>query len=418
MARLLTFLLVLALAVGRAAWAEPIPPAASEGKRYGDVRNAAYYQTSEVFLGRIAVAIVLPDSPGAVYTPYDVEQVVSAVQGATEFWAEQVGYIGVHFTYEVESAVPCSRSFVTTSPRQADAEWIGEVMGQLGYPAPPGTDAAEIVYPYLNDLRTRLGTEWAVCFFIPKVPAFNATFVSYGRIGGPYWVVPAGSPGDGNRWILGKALSHVIIHDMGHLFWARNEYDDGEGADPTPCNVRSGYFGIRNLNSWYYDYTCDFRVGHRLPCCMADVDALAACGYTLAHMGLLDSDDDQIPDIVDTHPIVELDPVPDTITTIAPMISGRAEELLLPNLAGNGTRNPIGFNSIEHVEYRIDQMVDSLGAELWLRADPPEGFGDTTSVGFNFVPDSITAGRHWISVRAANSAGNRSDEFGRKTIEV
>jgi hypothetical protein len=398
-------------------------PAATSGeateppRRYGNVRNVAYDQTSEVFLGRIAVGVVLIDSPGAIYTSDDVETVLAAVEGAMDYWTGQVGYVGVSFTYDVHTGVSCSRNFLSAQPKYLEPEWVGEVMQNMGYPG-GSTDASEHVYPYLDSLRTRLGTEWAVCFFIPKVPAFNANYLSYAKVGGPFAVVPAGTPTGGNRMVAGRAfLSHLIIHDMGHLFWALNEYGEGLGDDVTPCGWRSGYFGVYNMNSRYQvpPHIC---LGAPHTDCAMDEPGPAVCDYTLAHMGLRDSDGDQLPDIVDTHPIIALDPIPDTITTVRPEISGRADEGFVPNRAGDGDRNPITFNVIERVIYRVDRMVDSLGRELWLDADPGGDLGDSTSALFSFLPDSLTAGRHRVIVRAVNSAGNPSDYLGEGVIDV
>jgi len=381
--------------------------------RYGRAFGAGYYQTSEIFTGRIAVGIVLPDSPEAAYAEHEVEAVLDAVRGAMQFWIDKVPYLGVRFYYDVRTGVSCARNFVTTQPRFLDAEWIGEILGQMGYEA-SGDDAAALVYPYIEDLRTGFGTEWGICFFIPKVSVFNANYLTYGRTGGPYSVLPAGSPREGNRWVAGRAwLSHLVIRETARLFWAENEYREGDGA--VPCNTRSGYLGALNLNSRLPDYTC---LGMRRTACCMDSTEAAVCPHTLAHMGLRNSDGDAVPDIFDTDPIVELEPFPDTITTVRPTASGRARVDVLPNRAGNGTRNAITFNTIEHIDYRIDAAHDSLGRELWIRVDPPEGWGDSTSVRFAIALDSLTAGRHRVAIRAVNTAGNASDHAGESTFDV
>ncbi|MFH1679740.1 MAG: hypothetical protein ABIH26_03745 [Candidatus Eisenbacteria bacterium] len=380
---------------------------------YGRAHGAGYYQTSEIFMGRIAVGVILPDSPGAVYEEHEIEAVLDAVRGAMDFWVREISYVGVQFHYDIRSHVSCSKDFIASQPRYLDAEWIGEILANIGYEG-SGGDAAELIYPYVNDLRTEFGAEWGICFFIPKVPSFNANYLTYGKTGGPYSVLPAGSQRQGNRWVAGKAwLSHLVIRETARLFWALNEYRQGDGA--LYCNNRSGYLGTLNLNSRNQDHMC---LGAPIvPCCMDTTDAVV-CRHTLAHMGLKNSDRDDIPDVFDTTPLIELEPFSDTITTVCPTISGRARVDPLHNYAGNGTRNSITFNTVEHIDYRIDQARDSLGQELWIRADPPEGWGDSTSVGFAFVPDSLLAGKHRVTVRAVNTAGNASDYLGEGVIDV
>jgi hypothetical protein len=390
-----------------------VPHAALASEGYGNARGAGHTQTSEIFLGRVSVGVILPDTPGAFYSPHDAESVVNAVEGAMEFWAQEIGSIGVSFSYDVRSGVSCSRDFAVVQPRQQETAWVSEILGNMGYAGAGSAD--DRVYAYLNDLRVSLGTEWAICFFIPKVNAFNASYVSYSRIGGPYGVIPAGAELEGNRYVLGKRLTHLVIHETAHLFWAQNEHAPGQGEDAAPCSRRSGYFAAYNFNSLYQDHTC---LGAPHEACSMEVPQAAVCVHTLAQMGLRNTDGDGIPDLLDTYPEVDLDPIPDTITTVLPVISGVAREVVPPNFAGDGSRNAITFNTIEHVVYRIDRMTDSLGYELWLRADPPGGWPDTLTLPFSFVPDSLTAGPHRIAVRAVNSAGNPSDYRGEQIRDI
>jgi hypothetical protein len=281
------------------------------------------------------------------------------------------------------------------------------------------------VYEYVDSLRTGFRTEWGICIVIPKVPAFPAAYTAYTHFGGPLIVVPAGIQKDEGRLVAGSYwLTHVVVHETGHAFWALDE--SCVSSFCVPCHVRSGYLSIYNKNSMNRDYFCD---PTHVPCVMEEPIPFA-CGWTLAQMAARDEDLDLIPDVLDTHPYVYADTLSDTITTVSPVIRGVAAEIPLVNLAaysGIGShasetttypRGDVTFNTIEHLVYRIDGMVDSEGQDLWLYADPEGGWGDdSTRVHFTFVPDSLTGGDHTITIRAINTVGNWSS-WGERRIPV
>lgn len=399
------------------------PPKRADGgsKIYGSAYGANFWQTSEIFLGRIAVGVILPDTPGFSHSENDKVNILAAVRGCMEWWVTQVGYIGVRFVYDVHSDVDCSYTFANNFPQRDEDLWTHEIMNALGYTWSPKGDPWEPVYEYVDTLRTRFRTEWGTCLFIPNAPSFAGS-IAYARHGGPYLVSPSGVQKEGNRLVAGVVwLSHLLIHEFAHLFWALDEYPPGTAyGSAARCDARAGYHNGVNHNSRFNNGLC--WVQQRVPCCM-DEPGPNVCAYTLAQMGLRDLDEDNIPDIADTDPFISVDPLPDTVTTIYPVISGVAAEMAEYNhIYRAGELSPkITFNTIEHVLYRIDTKTDGEGDPLWYLADPEGGWNsdDPTVVDYSFRPDSLYGGRHYVTVRAVNSAGNTTGPYyPDKTIEL
>lgn len=409
----------------------PLPKRAdgADPKVYGCAYGADFYQTSEFIMGKVAVGVILPDGPGYAYDEDGIIYAHEGVRGAMQFWVDNVRYPGVRFVYRYHTMVPTTRNFQTIDPMSREAEWVEESMGHLGYTFGTGkNNSVPIVngpvYEFIDSMRVQMRTEWGICTFIISASnGFGAGYTAYAHLGGPHLVCPSGHKGE----ITGRgySLADLIIHESGHLFWALDEYYPG--GTTSPCHERSGYLGILNLNSRNVDYTC--RGIPKVPCTM-NIPSSNVCKYTLGQMGVWDTDDDIIPDILDTHPYVRADELPDTITTVYPEIHGVAAVMPVINqcIGGSqaaewsdktfGNRNNITFNTIEHVIYRIDNAMTADDEELWLLADPEGGWGgDSLRIHFTFVPDSLTGGDHTIAIRGVNTTGNVS-RWGEERIEL
>jgi hypothetical protein len=156
---------------------------------------------------------------------------------------------------EVRSGVTTTMDFMNRQPRMDEETWVPEIMGRLGYTSRIEGTATGPVYEYIDSLRTRYRTEWGICLFLPKVPSFRASYTAYSHFGGPFLAAPGGIQKDGGRLVDGSIwLTHLLIHETGHLFWALDESCTSSFC--VPCHVRSGYLNIFNKNSMNRDYTC------------------------------------------------------------------------------------------------------------------------------------------------------------------
>ncbi len=379
---------------------------ADSSRVYGRASGASILQTSEWLMGRNAVGIVLPNRPGTVHATQDRQRIHEEVRAAFGFLASQMGsYPRTIFIYDFQNDIETLRNFRTTPPHLDQAEWVNELMGNMGYDWETKETPFGPVYEYMDSLRTRLEAEWAVTIFLPNVDQFTGTnYAAFAHLGGPFLVAPAGSDGR----VGNLTLSGLLIHEAAHLYYALDEYPPG--GTSSPCRAVSGYLAVQNRNSQNRDWVCAQR---RTRCAMAS-PADALCEYTRAMLGWADEDDDGIPDVLDTYPFIRQHTgrgvLPDTITTTFPEIHVRVEEVPLPNRvigsATNTRRHSITFNRIEHIIFKIDDGN-------WFFADPEGGWPELSkSLEHTFVPESLPGGQHRITLRAVNDAGNESfDRF-------
>ena len=394
-------------------------------KQYGRARGADFLQTSEWVIGRTVVGVVLPSAAGARHSASEKIQVIKDVRGAFSFLSSKAGaYPGARFAYDIHDSVEISRNLGISPPSYREEEWTSELMMNLGgYDMYVKGTHLGPVYEYLDNIRTQFSTEWAISLFLPKAVSFRGVgYTAYAYLGGPFLVAPSGTD-DGRTGASNMLLSHLIIHEASHLYYALDEYR--QGGTSTPCRAVSGYMAVFNRNSALSDFMCE----RPRQLCGMETPGPYLCSYSLGMMGAADTDvneagqaaPDGIPDVLDTTPWVYLDStLSDTVTTIYPEITGWAAVVPKSNQAhwsgtgamdgdfdeaavpGDAKRNNISFNTIEHVIYQIDDRS-------WRYGDPEGGWeGDSGLVHFRFRPDSLSGGEHTITVKGVNDVQNES----------
>jgi len=186
----------------------------------------------------------------------------------------------------------------------------------------------------------------------------------------------------------------VCAHEIGHLFWALDEYP---GAS---SNIEeAGYLNIVNGNHILGGVTndsCIMRGG-------SDVGAFwanAICGFTRTQVGWRDLDGDAKEDITDRFPIVTLTPfVPDPTTSPGVTFNGVADVDRHPNnnKAPWNFGNDIQVDTIKLVEFSVDGGPFTL-------AMPSDGFFNFGQEFFTFTAGPfIPPSTHTFCVRATQT---------------
>ncbi|MBI4720434.1 MAG: hypothetical protein HY770_04275, partial [Chitinivibrionia bacterium] len=300
-----------------------------------------FYQNSEMLLGRIVVNIITPESSFWWNTEnWTEERLSSAEQGATAAllsYQQQFPYASINFIVRWNMKVPTYYEPIQTEIDD-HGDWINDVLrrinGKYYYPSEP----PYVVVDKLNRDRLKYyNADWVFTVFICSAfrdadHAFlrELTTVSYGMFGGPYLVCPfpAGNyyfhPDESYR------LAVYLQHEIGHIFWALDEdlYAKGD------CHNRSGYLNLENKNKIDRIImggpanTCDFDIG---PCAMQSTYG-TVCEYTAAHMGFCDLDENAIPDVFDSPPVVEFaGGVAETVVVDTFTIRGKVISVPIPN---------------------------------------------------------------------------------------
>jgi hypothetical protein len=144
----------------------PDMPAAGSAPSSTGSSAPGYYDTSSYMIGSIAVGIILPESTGSNenWTTAMRDSVYSQIATGLDRWRAWgvTNNTNVSFTYEYYYAIPTAYEPIELTSGN-ECLWIAQVMTNLGY---SGSTCYDQVRNYDNNLRTRLGTNWAVTIFV------------------------------------------------------------------------------------------------------------------------------------------------------------------------------------------------------------------------------------------------------------
>jgi hypothetical protein len=359
-----------------------------------DVPTPSYYQTSEYFIGRVVVSIILPESDGSIdpssedWTETERTLVLSEITAALDWWAAREPNAHLSFVYDDGTAAPITTSYEPISRHYGDqALWITEVMIKKGI---TGFAYFDQVRDYNNSLREAYDADWAFTVFVVDSSndsdnRLTDSYFAYAYLGGPFAVLISGANGYGPA-----NLDAVAAHEIGHIFMALDQYY----AAYQTCTRTSGYLGVENQNSQFGECASDstsIMRGHTSPYQTGAID-----DYARGQIGWRDSDGDGILDPMDTLlSVLSADYVPPPEQPNVLTFTGRVRDDPYPSPLRRSTT----INSIEQVQYRV------AGAP-WLDAQPDDGAFDTYTEGFSFTTPALPTGDLTVELRVIDSAGN------------
>lgn len=345
-----------------------------------------YYDTSEYFIGSVAVGLIFLESNGAIdpstenWTPTEVSNVQNQINQAMSWWVSQNQWASLSYVLDVHTAVPTSYEPIIHPSAMTDPTyeklWVSEAMAYLGYNT---GDWMQRTRDYINAMRTAKGTDW--CFTVFLIDSsndiggdFSDGYFAYAYLGGPYLVMTY----DNDGWGI-SAMNQVMAHETGHIFWATDEYDG--------YTEYSGYLNVPDVEG---------------SGCLMDTNALVLSTGTKLQVGWRDTDMDTIQDIVDTFPETILNPYPQDPTPLQTLTyTGTATEVAYPNNnpQPHNPGNDVSINKIMVVLYRID-------GGYWNAAIPSDGFYNQAVENYMFTTFPLPHGTHVIEARAINTVGN------------
>ena len=383
-----------------------VPDIENAGKNRGP--DPGYYDTSEFLMGTIALGIIFLESDGSIDpSTEDWAQIekdyamgsLGVAGGHLQWynWYSALGYIQPSFfTYGEVNTVNISYEPITHPSAITDDSWeklyIAEAMGKLGYTSGDWMQRVRDYSNYLRDTTETLpgyyGTDWAFTVFLidnsnDADGLFSDGYHAYAYLGGPFTVCPHLRPGGPP----GPVLRDVFAHEMGHIFYATDEY-----------NGQTDYSGYLNA--------ADVEGSN----CIMDTLAYCVSSGTKLQVGWKDSDSDNIPDVLDTYPETALTPHADPTEKTTLTYTGSATVVPMTNNNPNGAGNDVTMNTVGAVEHRVD-------GGPWQWSSPVDGDYDDAVEQYTFTV-TVSRGTHTIEARAWNSIGNADPTPASDTVTV
>lgn len=374
-------------------------------------------QNSEFLSGNILAIFVLPESNGLRdpnthdWTDQEVAQATAGAASAMLAFQSTWPNLPMHFVFKSYDKVTCTYEPILHNMNDDANTWIIDTMRSLGYGQ--SGDASAAAHRWNNDHRAQYRTDWVFTGFIanskhaPGNIFLGADYTAYAFLGGPYLIMPHPAGTDWND--IGEALvfSQIYQHESGHSFWALDEY----AAAANECRNASGYLAYENWNADIQGPTGTSSCSEPLDCIMKyaarqDIGR-PWCFYTAGQTGVIDADEDDVPDIFQRRPRVQfVSPSVDTVETSEVTIQLRVISDPVPN------QNPLQAD-----DYRMDYALPLGGGryvhpkgleELLLK--PVDGRWDEVEEEVEFTVTNLPVGRSRIALEFENALGYESHD--------
>ena len=361
-------------------------------------------ETSSYMIGKVVVSIIFPESNGAIdpstedWDATRLDHAQTYVMNGLNWWAARESDAHLTLVYTSPLTVSTGYEPISHSVFPDQKLWIGDVMTALGYPPPPGEygyNAA--VRNYINALRASYQTDWAVVAFVvddlnDSDNLFADGFSGYAYYNGPFFVITYGNDGWGP-----EKMDAIAAHEFGHVFWALDQYDYGNGSQT--CADRSGYLYEENQNL-NLQTTC---LSDVLSIMRGSVDVGFATNsldsYGRGQIGWQDIDGDGILNPLDTTPVLTVTGYPQDPSPVHAIVyTGTTYDIPIPSQSPHIPDTTI--NTIAGVQKRV-------AGGTWSNSHPSDGAFDSSVEGFTSVL-LLPNGTYTIELRSINSVSNIS----------
>ncbi len=322
--------------------------------------------TGEFLLGSVAVTPVFFESNGEIdeqtqnWSPTEIDEVLAKVTEGVNWWSDMLDTLDTVHTLDFVIDDTYAVNPVATPYEPIDRssfafnEYVGDFVTTLGYG--DANSIEEAVQQFNHAQRERLNTDWAFTIFVidssddpDGLFASGGFAAAFAFAGGLFMVTPSTRP------------ASTIAHEMGHIFWARDEYAGGGSWNDT-----RGYYDTQNLNAVTDNPDPNFQqqisiMRGGVPLTSA-YDAHVSPESTLAMVGWRDSDGDGVFDLADVP--LSLDAVGyfDAESSLY-HFSGTASAVPLINQNSSGAQSDITLNRVSELQYSLDDGPWLVAAE-------------------------------------------------------
>ncbi|MBD3209481.1 hypothetical protein GF367_03610 [Candidatus Woesearchaeota archaeon] len=350
-------------------------------------------QTSEMMIGKVAVAVIFPESNGAIdpntenWTAAEQDEALEHAANSLNWWNNIEPKANIRHTFEVYRDIPTGYEPITKNTTDEEL-WINETLDNMGV-----TDTGDMftrIRAFNHELRQRKNAHWAFTLFVvdsSNTPGggFPDGYAGVAYINGPHTFIASAANAP---W-----QSAVYTHEFGHIFGATDQYAG------CACGDLGGYYSIETGNcvaGCTINETSLMRTG---------TEAIEAYNndlidvFALGQVGLIDENGNGL-----------LDPVDHLFEGVG---SG-LDNALITGLATNGysrSNSDVGFFTYEYLNRGQNSVDDRVkhgdiirvyheagkyleeGEEVWLRFIPKTG--STTQADF-ITPEVMSHQRVYL----------------------
>jgi hypothetical protein len=378
----------------------------------------ALQQNSEFMIGHTVVIMVYPEStgPDENWTNAELRDAnLGGVEGCLAFQAT-FSYLPMSFTFYPRERVATQFEPIQHSMDTDADTWILESMQSLGY-AEPRADLA--VHAMNEEARKRWGSDWVYTVFVAdsrnepghvwQGGSGGAGYTAYANLGGPYMVMPfpAGANDPNDIGEIGL-YSRIFQHEMGHVFWTLDEYR----SSPSLCTARSGYLNYANGNkvgTFLGPNGEEVGCNPLVDCIMRNprIEERPWCKFSKGFMGVIDANNNGIPDVFDARPTVEFegglnDTIDDDSYDGTYIVRAKAISLAVPN------RNPFMSNFAIDYAAPLKSTTLSVNGVGATRLSPLDGRWDEPEEDLSVTLTGLSAGKTRVQLKVVNSFGATS----------
>lgn len=342
-------------------------------------------------LGDVWVTVAALESDGQIdastedWQPAQIQQVMKSVTDGLAWWENLLTryssrqQLNFHLDFS-RLFQPIATPYEPISrPSEDVGLWIDDFLDHEGANSP--ADFQVDIRQFNHSQRLAHQTDWAFTLLIvDSARDADGFFDADGEFAGAF-----AFPGGQFAVIPSTRPAATIAHEVGHIFWAMDEYAGSETYFD-----RRGYYNTQNVNAYDQNPDPKSRQLSIMDRAGAGYAANAISDSARRSIGWQDSDGDGLFDVLDvdlklTAAVISQ---PDTHTLT---VSGQAAAQALPNLNSSGTGHDITLNRVRRIEYRVDGGHWALAQQF-----------DQPQADFRVSIGPLPTGRSTVELRAVD----------------
>lgn len=357
-------------------------------------------ETSEYMMGNVAVLVVFVNDLRSTWKSDEVSRAMEDVSYALIFWENEAKKNNIPLKFSIVSTSAYTEYIPAQMSKKDHYIWVSDVLGGLGY---KGTDSIHTARLLANDLRKDSHSDWSFIIFMVKDTNwynFNNEVAGFALLGGPYAVISWKPAETGLPIPLIKGLDilklneAVIAHEVGHIFYATDEYDD--------VLQKSGYFASyeKEDSNCIMDSPVELSIEDLLLFLKRIFSIWCISEGTKRQIGWVDDNLNDIPDLLEIKMEVSLHGYKPFTDDDALDFIGRIVVRPLSNRNPHGSGRDVTIVKIERVSATVslrDNKVDLLMGTIDGR-QPNSPVED-----IHFVIPFLGVGEHNIKIKIKNN---------------